>query len=290
MIRIIDGVAYESSMADSFKLKVYDLGNGHLEASAVRETVWRESDMSPLAIEMYLECLEKHQLDHAEELAAKRLQIAANRAKKNVRRLCKVMGANTLLTLTYRANMSDLHRCKKDLREFVRRLRRVIPDFKAVACFEQQERGAWHVHLATLRFPSVLTPAGCDKSVKVKSFNLLRAVWRSVTKENQGNVDVANTKRGAQRSPAKIAAYIAKYISKAFVDGEAGSNRWTRFGAVEVPPPVTVGRFPDMRSVLEAAFVFVDGCAKVVDKHLSKWGDWFFLVVEGQTVHRAAII
>ncbi len=282
MIRIIDGIAYESSTGDGINVKVYDLGNGHLEFSGVRETVWRESDMSPMAVEMYLEALERHRSETEQERALQRLQIAASRAKKNVRRLCKVMGANTLLTLTYRANVVDLAQCKKDLKEFVRRLRRVLPDFKAVACFEQQERGAWHVHLATLRFPSFLTPQGCNASVKVKSFNLIRAVWRSVTKANGGNVDIANTKRGAARSPAKIAAYIAKYISKAFVDGQAGSNRWTRFGDVEVPLPRDAGRFPDMRSVVEYGFSLVHDCAKIVDQHLSKWGDWFFLVAENQ--------
>lgn len=287
MIRIIDGFAYESSVGDSVRLKAYDLGNGHLEVSGVRETVWRESDMSPLAIEMYLESLERHRLDTEDERAAQRLKIAANRAKKNVRRLCKVMGANTLLTLTYRANITDLAQCKKDLREFVRRLRRVVPDFRAVACFEQQDRGCWHVHLATVRFPAFLTPSGCDSKVKVKSFNVIRAVWRSVAKESGGNVDVSNTKRGANRSPAKIAAYIAKYIAKAFTDGEAGSNRWTRFGAVEIPVPLDLGRFPDMRSLVEAAYSLVDGCAKIVDKHLSKWNDWFFLVAEGQSLRAA---
>jgi len=288
MIRIIDGFAYESSVGDSVKLKVYDLGNGHLEVSGVRETVWKESDMSPLAIEMYLEALERHKAETVEERAAQRLQIAANRAKRNVRRLCKVMGANTLLTLTYRENVTDLAQCKKDLKEFVRRLRRVVPDFRAVACFEPQDRGCWHVHLATVRFPAFLTPSGCDSKVKVKSFNVIRAVWRSVTKDKGGTANVANTKRGANRSPAKIAAYIAKYIAKAFVDGEAGSNRWTRFGDVEIPVPVDLGRFPDMRSVVEFAYGLVDGCARIVDKHLSKWNDWFFLVAEGQTIGSAA--
>lgn len=282
MIRIIDGVAYESRVGDGVLVKAHHLGNGHLEVSAVRETVWVESDMSPLAIEHYIESLERHRLDSADELALKRLQIAANRAKRNVRRLCKVMGADTLLTLTYRANVVDLAACKKDLKEFVRRLRRVLPDFRAVACFEQQERGAWHVHLATIRFPTFLTPHGCNDKVRVKSFNVIRAVWRSVTKDKGGTVNVANTKRGATRSPAKIAAYIAKYIAKAFTDGVAGSNRWTRFGDVDVPHPVDCGRFKDMRSVVDFAFSLVHGCAKVVDQHLSKWDDWYFLVVEGQ--------
>lgn len=288
MIRIIDGVAYEGKSGDQIALKAHDLGNGHLEISGVRKMQWSECDWSPLAIQHYLEAVERCRIEAGEEGEAERkaqcLKIAASRAKRRVRRLCKVMGANTLLTLTYRANVVDLAKCKRNLKEFVRRLRRVLPDFRAVAAFEQQERGAWHVHLATVRFPNELAAIN---GVKVKSFNVIRAVWRSVTKEDGGNVDISNTKRGAQRSSAKIAAYIAKYIAKAFEEGEAGSNRWTKFGDCDLPAPVDLGLCSSMLDVVTKAYALVDDGATVVDQHLSKWGDWFFLVVEGNTVSRA---
>lgn len=279
MIRIINGQAYESKSSAQIRVRVHDLGNGHAEYSAVRGTDWRETDMSPLAIEQYLEALERHRLETLEESAQKKLQIAANHAKRRVRRVCKVMGTDTLLTLTYRVNQIDLMLCKKHLKEFVRRLRRVLPDFRAVACFERQERGAWHVHLATIRFPGQLAAVN---GVKVKSFGVIRAIWRSVTKELGGNVDVSNRKGGAQRSPAKIAAYISKYISKAFMEGEAGSNRWTRFGDCDVPNPVDLGNFGSMLEALKACFELVLPGQRVVDQHLSPWDDWYFLVVEGK--------
>lgn len=280
MIRIIDGVAYEGKPGEAILVRCHDLGNGHLEFSGQRETVWEEKDWSPMMIEFYREAVEKDKLEREAELAEKRLQIAANHAKRRVRRLCKAMGADTLLTLTYRGMVTDLAQCKRDLKEFVRRLRRVIPGFRAVACFELQERGCWHVHMATQRFPAMVNV----KDYRVKSFNLIRSVWRSVTQENAGTINVSSTKRNSKRSPAKIAAYIAKYISKAFVEGVKGSNRWTRFGDVELPPPVNLGRFSDMRECVEACYALVDDCAVVADQHLSKWGDWFYLVVEGQRV------
>ncbi len=281
MIRIIDGVAYEGKCGSLISVKAHDLGNGHLEFSGVRNTDWEELDWSALAIEHYLQAVERDKEERADELHQKCLNIAASRAKRRVRRLCKAMGTDTLLTLTYRANVTDLALCKANLKEFVRRVRRVLPGFSAVCGFEQQERGAWHVHMATIRVPSVLA---WGSAARVKSFNVLRAIWRSVTKENGGTVNVAKSKYGKRRSAAEIAAYIAKYISKAFQEGEAGSNRWTKFGDCDVPKPVDLGHFPNMRAVVEACYALVDGCASVVDQHLSRWDDWFFLVIENQAV------
>jgi len=282
MIRIIDGVAYEGKSGSQISVKAHDLGNGHLEVSGVRDRVWCELEWSALAIEQYLEAVIRDKDERADELHQKCLNIAASRAKRRVRRLCKAMGTDTLLTLTYRSNVTDLALCKANLKEFVRRVRRVLPGFSAVCGFEQQERGAWHVHMATIRVPSMLA---WGSAVRVKSFNVLRAIWRSVTKENGGNIDVAKSKYGKRRSAAVIAAYIAKYISKAFTEGVAGSNRWTKFGECVIPEPVNLGRFPNMLAVVEACYALVDGCASVVDQHLSKWDDWYFLVIENQAIN-----
>lgn len=280
MIRIIDGVVFEGKSVDSVRMKVHDLGNGHMEITGVREVHWQEQDWSPYAIQCYREAVQRcrdENPNYDEERRAKMLSMAAARARKRVRRICKVMGVDTLLTLTYRANIVDLGRCKRNLKEFVRRLRRVLPDFRAVACFEKQKRGAWHVHLATIRFPATLAAVN---GVKVKSFNVIRAIWRSVTGEDGGNVDISNTKRGAQRSAAKIAAYIAKYISKAFAEGDAGSNRWTRFGDCDLPKPIDMGTFPNMLAVVEAAYAIIDTDVTIEDQHVSRWRDWFYIVVE----------
>lgn len=291
MIRILqpikggDLIAFASSRAETVTLKAHDLGNGHLEVVATADRVWEELDWSQRKIQTLLDNREKWPDQTEEEREAASLKASAQRAKSRVRRLCKVMGADCMLTLTYRANQTDLALCKKHLKEFVRRVNRTIKGFRAVCAFEQQERGAWHVHMAVERVSSSLE----YKGVKLKSYNVLRAIWRSVVGDLGGNVDLSSGK-GKNRSPARIAAYLSKYLMKAFEDGDKGSNRWTRFGDVECPKAIELGSYQSMREGIAAAFSLVDQSADVVNKFLGRWGDVFFLVVEGQTVHRAAII
>lgn len=271
-------VAFEGKMGDGIDLKAHDLGNGHIEISGAAPTKWVELEWSPMALEMYLECVIKHREDHADELREKSLTIAANRAKSKVRKLCKAMGADTMLTLTYRANESSVQQAKKDLKEFVRRLRRVMPTFRAVAVYETQKRGAIHWHIATANVPTSFTRPGAHGLLcKVKSFDVIRSIWRSVTGTRQGNIDIARRKASSTRSPAQIAAYIAKYIVKAFRDGEAFSNRYSAFGAPDMPKPIRMGHFRTALDGWEAAYSCLLDAHDVVLERLSKWKDWFVL-------------
>lgn len=277
MIRIIDGVAYEGKGADFFNVKAHDLGNGHLEVTASRGLQWVELDWSKGVISDHLEMLEAYREEHADELRERHAESAAKRAKKRVRQLCKAMGADTMLTLTYRANVTDLERCKADLKEFNRRVKRIIPGFRFVAAFEQQERGAWHVHMATERLPATLPSS---TGVKVKSFNVIRAIWRGVTKDNGGNIDVANTKRNSQRSAARIAQYIAGYIMKAFKDGALHSNRWTKYGDFDVPPPLKLGQVLSLRDAVEVAYGLLSDAHQIAMDKLDRWKDWLVIHAE----------
>ncbi|MFM2276402.1 MAG: hypothetical protein RL211_2274 [Pseudomonadota bacterium] len=283
MIRIItppgggDMIAFQTSRAETCTLTAHDLGHGHLELVATADRHWEELDWSQRKIEKLLQNRKDwpdHTPDDLEEAA---LRASAARAKSKVRRLCKVMGADAMLTLTYRENVTDIAVCKRHLKEFVRRVSRVITGFRAVCAFEQQARGAWHVHMAIERVSSSLVVSG----VRLKSFNVLRAVWRSVTKENGGNVDLSQGQY-KKRSPARIAAYLSKYLMKAFEDGAKWSNRWTRYGDIECPKPLKLGQFPSMLAAVHAAYQLVDGCASVVNQYLGHFKDVFFLVVEGQ--------
>lgn len=277
MLRIIDGTAYIGKQADWVKVRAYDLGNGHLEVTAHRPIVWEEADWDADYTRDVMQLIGQHRAERNEdEHRALMAEKAAKRAKKHVRQLAKVMGVDTLLTLTYRACETDLAQAKRDLKEFVRRLRRVVPGFGAVVGFERQKRGAWHMHLACRRFDEVLS----YKGAKVRSFSVIRAVWRSVVGDRGGNIDVQSRKRRSQRSPARIAAYLAKYITKDYMDGEKWSNRWTRFGDARVPEPVDLGVFPDMRSALACAFGLLVHGQEVSNARLSRWGDSFFLFAE----------
>lgn len=273
--------AFEGKTGDGIRVKAHDLGNGHIEVTGSAPTVWEELTWSPMVLEHYLEAAIQHRDENADELREKALTIAANRAKVKVRKLCKAMGADTLLTLTYRVNFKDLAQSKKHLKEFVRRVRRVMPEFRAVAVYEHQARGALHWHIATAGIPaSFMRPNALGVLCKVKSFEVIRAIWRSVAQDLGGNIDVARRKSSSRRSPAQIASYIAKYIVKAFREGQAFSNRYSAFGEFEMSKPVDMGLHPTVLAGWEAAYGCVLEMQQIVMERVSRWKDWFVLHAE----------
>ena len=168
---------------------------------------------------------------------------------------------------------------KAHFKEFVRRLKRYIPGFVYVAAFEQQKRGAWHVHIATHRLPMKLSPDVEKPGVKVKSFNLLRALWRGVTKESEGNIDSQNAK--PWHSPGRLASYLSKYMLKAFDEGDDWSNRYSGSAAVAIPKPV---RREFVKAALQdlIGMVWDEVCIGDCDTFtwLSRFGDTFYISTE----------
>jgi hypothetical protein len=75
------------------------------------------------------------------------------------------------------------------------------------------------------------------KGVLVRSYDLLRAIWRAVVGELGGNIDVARSK-AARRSSARIAAYLSKYIGKG-LDAVEGGDSYSASGRA-LPPPVVI--------------------------------------------------
>lgn len=281
-------VAFLGTVTDRVLPRVYDFGNGQIEVTASAVIDWQEAEWSSDYLQDVIDVMqrERSQEDQADKDARNR-ERAARRAKTEVRRLCKAMMADTLLTLTYRANVVDLDLCKAHLKEFVRRVRRIVPGFMAVAGFEQQNRGAWHVHLATARIPVVLRPV--NGSGDFRSFNVLRAIWRSVVGEHGGNVDLSRRKRHSRKSAAEIAAYISKYISKTFLEGvDKGRNRWTKFGDVEAPQAVELPVCGSMLEALNKAYEFVSDSHRVARMALDRWQQWFFLAAELSAKSRAS--
>lgn len=289
MLKIVDGIPFIGKLTDRFEVRAHDLGGGQLEVVTPRVIAWHEADWSPEVMADHLEVVRRYREEHPEEIEARSRERAARRARTGVRRLCKAMRADTLLTLTYRACEVDLAAAKADLKEFHRRMVRHLPGFRFVACFELQKRGAWHMHLATAGLPVWFERVNDTGQVyRVKSFDVFRQVWRSITQDRGGNVDVARRKRNSQRGPAKIAAYIAKYIGKAFLDGmDKGINRWTKYGAVEVPPVVKLGTVDSLLEALEMAYGLLDDGQAVASMGLDRWRDWFFLCAEKTRPARA---
>lgn len=137
---------------------------------------------------------------------------AVRRARATIRRRCLAMGADHLLTLTYRENMTDWEQACRDLEAFIRVLRAQMGPFHYVAVAERQKRGAWHWHLGVKGFQLV---------------TVLRAAWRSVAGE--GNIDVRGPDaRDRVERPAHVGAvqweafrlssYLSKYLMKNIED------------------------------------------------------------------------
>jgi hypothetical protein len=277
MLRTVDGMVYEyKPVPGEFDATVHDLGNGHKEISVRQSRAWVagwELHADAIQEDKPLTAYEEEQEElERRELNAKR---AARRAKSRVRKLCKVMGCDSLLTLTYRENMEDEATCKAHLKEFIRRIRRVLPGFCYVAAFERQKRGAWHVHLATHALPRDLP----WQNVKVKSYSVVRALWRSVTGTLGGNIDQSRRKGLSNRSAAKLASYLSKYMIKAFEDGAEWSNRFSS-SSCSIPDPIK-RRFVGaaLADLIAWAYSMVgDGKAS---PWLSDFKDSFFLTIEG---------
>lgn len=246
--RVIDGTLYARAPTPySYVHTVHDLGHGHLEALTMPRYAWHEvAALSPAALAdmqaaegcIWLDgAWEKAPPPSAADLAViaeQSLERSSRRAKTKVRRLCKAKGLTTMITLTYRENQTDRARMARDFDVFVKRLRRVVPGFQYVCVFERQERGAYHAHIAV---PRVLSHY-LHRGVLLRSYDLLRSMWRGVVGADNGNIDVSRNKKMG-RSAAKLASYLSKYIAKGFAVSQGEGDSYRASGRA-LPLPVRV--------------------------------------------------
>ncbi len=163
---------------------------------------------------------------------------AIRRAKSRLRQL--VLGANLthLLTLTYRENVTDFNRASDDLNRFVRKVRFHLPPWLYVAVAEQQERGAWHWHLAVRGRQDV---------------ELLRQLWREIVGE--GNIDVSAPKGTRKDQRLYLVQYLGKYLVKAFATGDRKLNkhRFRSSRKIQVPMECFTLSLRSERPVMDVA-------------------------------------
>ena len=176
---------------------------------------------------------------------------AGRRAKKKVRLCCKTIGADRLVTLTYRENMVDREQALKHWKAFCRRLGRVA-EFHYVAVIEEQERGALHFHVAVRGR---------------QNYVLLRSIWQRVLGfgpdgQQMGQVNVRDPHKFGfgNKGAHKIASYIAKYCGKEMQCRALNEKRYFRSKGVVVPE-VRSWRLPctDMLGAVNAAFAAIYG-------------------------------
>jgi len=122
---------------------------------------------------------------------------ARARAKGEIRRKCLTIGADHLVTFTYRDNVENRERVLRDLERLRRMLARIGYSIPYVAVLECQRRGAIHPHVAVRGFQDI---------------RLLRRCWYQIVGPGQGQVNVKGPRPGS--SPVKLARYLSKYISK----------------------------------------------------------------------------
>ena len=210
------------------RARVYDLGHGQIEAIVQPVLDWVEIEpLSPCAL---AEAIEQQLLSRVltpaeqQERDEKNEERSCRRARTKVRRLAKYKRLDTMLTLSYAANQTDRGLAQVHLAAFIRRVKRIIPNFEYVAVAETQKRGAWHWHMAVKQLGSGYWVAGRY----VHSWKLLRSIWRSVI-AGGGNIDVqAPGKPGA--GVHKLASYLTKYITKGFSSGCKHQNRYQSSG------------------------------------------------------------
>jgi len=162
------------------------------------------------------------------------IEFSARRAKTQVRRRCKVIQADCMLTLTYRECVTDEKRVQSDLKALVKRFR-AMGSFEYVAVLETQKRGALHVHLACQQFPAYMRN---EQGVRVKSYNLIRSMWRRIVGADNGNVDL--TRPRGRNSAHRIASYIAKYVSKSISDAKFNAKSYWSSAGIVMPRPVVM--------------------------------------------------
>lgn len=160
------------------------------------------------------------------------------RAKQKLRWACKCIGADRLLSLTFRENLTDYARAEEVLTAFLAQMRRRYKkNFRFAAVPETQKRGAWHFHLALRGHWNI---------------NVIRAYWWRALGErvgwssegkpilldatqSPGNVDITNPNFRGQRRRTwdidRLSAYLAKYVGKVLGEHDLGgkpSYRCTR--------------------------------------------------------------
>ncbi|MFC0349383.1 rolling circle replication-associated protein [Undibacterium danionis] len=151
---------------------------------------------------------------------------SAKRAKQAVRLRCKAIAVDRMLTLTYRENMQDTERLKKDWDLFRRRMGE-HKDFHYVATVERQERGAFHIHVAVH-----------GRQV----YQLIRAIWQKIVGlsddgKQGGQINVRDPHRFGfgKHGAHKLAGYISKYISKDQDTHELNKKRYWSSRGIVVP-------------------------------------------------------
>lgn len=285
--KIVNGLRFEGTVSDNcWDVRTWK-SNGVMERHASRVIEWRESSLIEGGYEAIpFDVDPVRDAEYLAEQKDKSLRASARRAKTMCRRFIISENFNEMLTLTYRENQPDRDLCKRHFKEWVRRMKRALGDFRYCASFEVQERGSMHVHCATHKLPTHAR----YKGVKIKAWQLGTAIWRAIVGADNGMcfVGAAPSKFGSARrknlSLAKMASYVSKYILKDFMLAPEETNRYSRSNG-QVIADVHVARLNGpLSEVIGACFEVGEGDV-IVSHHVSRYGGIWWLCTESAPVH-----
>lgn len=112
------------------------------------------------------------------------------RANSNLRRIIRANSdLTTFMTLTFAENLKDIKIANKLFQVWIKKMKRIDPDFKYVAVPEFQKRGAVHYHVL------------CNLKEYLPNKSLAK-IW------NNGFVNIKKVKN------SKIDLYLSKYLTK----------------------------------------------------------------------------
>lgn len=263
LARTLDDVgeaSWAASEAPRVHLRARDFGNGHRECLLMVRKPGNAFDVLERAIDRDVRA---PRAKRGEGDRAASIESAVRRARQGVRLKAKAMAVNSLWTLTYRENVTDRRIVRRHIKSFVQAVRRVLGDWRYIAVLEKQERGAYHVHLATHALPARIQHRGHS----LKSWNLLRSMWRSIVGPLGGNFDEAKAerrwrKRATKVGASKIASYLSGYVAKDFAGSPLNVQRYSSSEDIALPA-VLAEQFSGDRitaHLLELAYAAVGDC------------------------------
>lgn len=216
---------YRDGHQNWYKLILNDLGDNHSEAVILPYESWSEPSNEPEPVYNGVRGEGDHEANR---------ERAARRAKRSIRFACKTAEFDRMVTLTTKDNYSrkDMQRL---VERFIKLLRQaaggkidyiVVPEKHDSEKTSDEKRGSHHVHIAVRGR---------------QDYKLLVSIWHYRICNGRGFVHVSNPFNKRTRkaySPAQMASYLYKYVSKNFSDAEF--NKKSYWISQNIAPPVRV--------------------------------------------------
>lgn len=172
---------------------------------------------------------------------------ACRLARQKIRWLVKCIGADHLVTNTYREVVQDIEKLKGDFQEFIRLVRVKYPKFVYVAVFEKQrsEEADWsyHLHLAVRGKQDIRWLLRCwlraigQPLDEVEDWFLrdVRLGERSFGAVNVKGPDKKYGTKSTQWKADRLSSYLTKYISKEFESAAKHAKKYWAPKGIQKP-------------------------------------------------------